>query len=446
MIAGLCLALILGLVSSALYGYKVEVDGRVIGYTKEATTFAQSLNSIEEAMREETGVSTAIVYNDIEVKRGFLLGKEEYSREDFIHIMDNMDLTTGVEGVEISVDGVAVGKVSDDETAENTINAAVNKTAGVVGDDKVVSCEIKSDIKTESVNFPLSELKTLDECSDTMVNGNNTEDKNNTNNLELLMVASRGGSVVRDEDVPLNEDPASANANNQSADESNDAATSSGIIKVNLIKTSKVLEDIPFAEEIQEDPNLNVGSEEIRQTGEVGTKEKEVELQYEDGVVISQKIISERVVKEPVSQVVSKGIRTFSTIASNDGKYILPANGLITALDKPGSHSGCFAVDIAAPTGTPIYAPADGTVTLASVSGGYGMCVEITMDDGTMFRLGHNSAYKVSVGDKVKQGDVVALMGSTGNSTGPHCHFELWIGGVKQFLPNFWNLAEGKNV
>ena len=93
-------------------------------------------------------------------------------------------------------------------------------------------------------------------------------------------------------------------------------------------------------------------------------------------------------------------------------------------------HTG---IDIAMPSGTEILAGHDGTVTLAGEAGGYGLCVAI---DGVAYKdhtlttkYGHCSQVLVSVGQAVKAGDVIARVGSTGNSTGPHLHLEVLVDG-----------------
>ncbi len=91
-----------------------------------------------------------------------------------------------------------------------------------------------------------------------------------------------------------------------------------------------------------------------------------------------------------------------------------------------GTHSG---VDLAAAVGTPIYAADDGIVTHAgcgaSCSRSYGLYVDIDHGNGLMTRYGHSSKLLVSVGDQVRRGQLIALMGSTGRSTGSHLHFEV---------------------
>lgn len=89
-------------------------------------------------------------------------------------------------------------------------------------------------------------------------------------------------------------------------------------------------------------------------------------------------------------------------------------------------HAG---VDMAGAMGEPIYAAAAGTVTSAGRAGAYGNCVEVAHGKGLATRYGHLSAILVHPGEVVKQGEVIARMGSTGRSTGTHLHFEVRIDG-----------------
>ena len=90
-------------------------------------------------------------------------------------------------------------------------------------------------------------------------------------------------------------------------------------------------------------------------------------------------------------------------------------------------HSG---IDLAAPLGTPVYAATAGTITVYRERGGYGLYILLTRDSKLSTLYGHLDWPLVQPGDVVAAGQAIALMGSTGNSTGPHLHFEVRIAGV----------------
>jgi murein DD-endopeptidase MepM/ murein hydrolase activator NlpD len=104
-------------------------------------------------------------------------------------------------------------------------------------------------------------------------------------------------------------------------------------------------------------------------------------------------------------------------------------------------HTG---LDFAAPTGTPIRAAAGGRVLEADRDGAYGLALQIDHGNGLVTRYGHTSQILVKPGDVVRRGQEVALVGSTGRSTGPHLHFEVLLGGVPQDPAKF--LARGESL
>ena len=117
------------------------------------------------------------------------------------------------------------------------------------------------------------------------------------------------------------------------------------------------------------------------------------------------------------------------------GGMIWPISGPITSefgwrthpiFGSARFHSG---IDIGGDYGMPIHAAASGVVIDAGWIGGYGNTIMIEHGSGIVTLYGHNESLAVGVGQQVNQGDVIAYCGSTGNSTGPHCHFEVRVGG-----------------
>jgi len=89
-------------------------------------------------------------------------------------------------------------------------------------------------------------------------------------------------------------------------------------------------------------------------------------------------------------------------------------------------------LDISAPLGTKVLAPADGTVIFAGVKGGYGNAVTVDHGRGIVTHYGHLDAFNVRVGQAVRRGSVLGFVGSTGRSTAPHLHYEVWLNGSNQ--------------
>ncbi len=126
------------------------------------------------------------------------------------------------------------------------------------------------------------------------------------------------------------------------------------------------------------------------------------------------------------SSVSSRG----ASIPATGASFMRPVvGGTITSpygYRTSGFHTG---LDIAIATGTPIYASASGTVKFAGTQGGYGKLVIIDHGNGYQTYYAHCSALYVSAGQTVNQGDNISAVGSTGNSTGPHVHFEIRYNG-----------------
>jgi murein DD-endopeptidase MepM/ murein hydrolase activator NlpD len=105
-------------------------------------------------------------------------------------------------------------------------------------------------------------------------------------------------------------------------------------------------------------------------------------------------------------------------LSANFGNRIDPFTGL------RDFHPG---IDISAPNGTRVLAPADGIVISAGPKGGYGNAIVLNHQYGIATRYGHLSGFNVRPGQRVKRGDVLGFVGTTGRSTAPHLHYEVWV-------------------
>jgi len=197
-----------------------------------------------------------------------------------------------------------------------------------------------------------------------------------------------------------------------------------------------------------EDPKLSKDKTKVVTQGQQGQITEVYTVTYANGVEIGKSLVSSVEEKAPVTEVIAvapKPVEKPPVTAPDNQilsfpksqqvpvslKYIWPLHVVgrqyVSAL--MGDNRGHKGLDIASPAGTEIYAVQDGVVKMACYYGGYGECVVIEHADGFQTVYGHMSKIIATEGQKVSTGDVIGLVGQTGNSTGNHLHFEVRING-----------------
>lgn len=200
------------------------------------------------------------------------------------------------------------------------------------------------------------------------------------------------------------------------------------IVEVIIDKEVFAKEKVPYQKEVIEDSSLYKGDINTKQEGKDGLKEVTYTISEKNGVAIKRETLSERVLEEPVNHIVIKGTKVIAS--RGDGSFAWPAvGGYISS--KQGSRWGRLhkGIDIARPSDRTIKAADNGKVVFAGWSSGYGNKVEIDHQNGYRTVYAHLSSISVDVGQTVEQGSKIGVMGSTGNSTGVHLHFEIYKNG-----------------
>lgn len=187
----------------------------------------------------------------------------------------------------------------------------------------------------------------------------------------------------------------------------------------NIIKTYTKYETYNVPCEYVYDEELNEGNVVTTQEPQEGLKEVTVLASYNKNEEIDSVPIETEVVEEAVPMVIHIGTK-------KQDEFIIPVTDYVfTSPFGPRWGTNHNGVDLAVPEGTSVMAAASGTVVQEGWNGGYGISVYIDHGNGYFTRYGHLSETNVSVGQYVSQGDVVAYSGNTGDSTGPHLHFEI---------------------
>lgn len=192
-------------------------------------------------------------------------------------------------------------------------------------------------------------------------------------------------------------------------------------------------EDYTAEPEIVPNDSWYTTDEVVLAEGTTGHREVNMVVTTENEIETERSMIHQTILTESTPAVIERGTKIPPT-------YIKPLIGgrVSSGFGRRWGrmHKG---IDWACPTGTKVFASSNGVVVSAGYVSGYGNCVLISHPDGRMTRYAHNSKLLVKAGQSVSQGEVIALSGSTGRSTGPHVHFEILINGSQVNPVNYLN-------
>ena len=196
-------------------------------------------------------------------------------------------------------------------------------------------------------------------------------------------------------------------------------------VSVEMVESGRIKEIVEYETIKKDSDEYYKGDTHIEQEGVNGVQIFEGTLTKVGGEVTDRDEISTEVIKEKKDKIILVGTAERPKTAPT-GTFQMPIQTYVITSEWGGRwgrmHEG---MDFGASTGTPIYASDGGEVVTTGIYGGYGYCINIDHGNGKMTRYGHCSKLLVNVGDKVYQGQEIALVGNTGHSFGSHLHFEI---------------------
>ena len=450
--------------------YNYYYHGTELGTVKDKNDVETAVEEVKTEVPEELSVDVSVNAEpnvDITYEKEFSFSAVVDSAEEIADKLAASDELEGT-GYAISVNGVVVALVDTEDTAnrimqtvrENYVTAdpaaeeelkAETESAEKVayaGDEDGASDVSDSQSPTADPLDAAVVRKMILEGSMTTENGvistetgdaKNAADTTAFSNIDFSQIdVSKLQGVFLDnvtitDDVSI--DPVTAKVS-----DFNDYDTAidyfvddQGRSKIFNIKTTEIaVYDMPVAFETtyEESDSIYQGETQVKNEGQNGTKQVIASLTRENGQETGRTIINETVTQQPVNKVIYTGTKEKPSWYPT-GTFIKPATGRFSSgfgRRWGRQHQG---IDIAGSYGSDIVAADGGTVIYAGYnSSGYGNLVKIDHGNGYVTYYGHNSSLCVSVGDKVYQGQVIAKMGSTGRSTGNHCHFEVRVNGT----------------
>lgn len=198
------------------------------------------------------------------------------------------------------------------------------------------------------------------------------------------------------------------------------------------VERQRYVQDVPYQVEYTDDASMYQGEYKVTSAGVYGKADMAANVTYINGEETEREVVASVTLSQPVTEQQLRGTKERPTWYPT-GSFSWPCTGILTSrfgyrsLLGSTYHSG---IDIGNSYGTSIYASDGGTVTYSGWMSGYGYLIIIDHGNGYQTYYGHNSSLVVSLGQKVHKGQLIARMGSTGRSTGNHCHFGVKFNGT----------------
>lgn len=424
-VSAVCISFFLMLIFNSVGSFASEANYYEVKIGKETVGTSNSLAKAETALNEArmrlSKEADSIVYVDsafsikpvnkafgktdsLETLSNAIYNKlEDYTNENYIQavMISADDYSISVDSIDTAQEVLRAIERTGDPNGEYTVNLSIqkmndfNKISYSVEDSEAISSQIEAKMASEDItrNAASAALHMLNDIGF-------------VDSMEIRNVYTDKASVFKKEAAV-------------------EKALADNGIGIKTVVTENY--DEPFDGPVQyvEDEGIYAGREQVVFDGVPGMRNVTARVAYVNGMEIGREIVSQEVFQEPEPMIIATGT--------------LPPPTFVQPIDNAFLSSGFgyrwgtmhLGNDYAGPYGEPIYASAAGTVILAQYSdNGYGIQVVIQHDDHIQTRYAHMSELNCQVGDHVAQYQVIGFEGSTGDSTGPHVHFEIIIDGV----------------
>lgn len=431
---GCTLAVVIALCSVYTVGTTVTYDGEVIGAVESQATADAARSRLERITTRTLGESFTIDDSLIQYSSGLLKRQDVVDGDTFEEdLSEEIGLVTPAYC--LYVDGERIGATPYEGALEELMEQM--KTA--VTNEDTVSCSFAEDVEIMQEYVSTDEIMNLGYLAETLYSTKTAEVTYEVKKGDTWSEIAEAHGLTSKELLALNP---GYDINKLQIGEVLTLSASVPYLTMTVVQRERYVDEVMYDIEYTDTSNLYKGDYKVTSAGQYGAADVVATVTYVNGEETERTVLSSVTLREPVTEQRLRGTKERPTWHPT-GTFRWPVSGRITSYfggrKSPGgigstNHKG---IDIAAPRGTPVYAADGGTVTYAGWMSGYGYLVRIDHGNGYVTYYGHNSSLTVSVGQHVYKGQQIARVGSTGNSTGNHCHFEVRYNGVAKNPLNY---------
>ena len=416
------------------FGTTVTYDGQVIAAVPSRAAAEDARAELEQVTTRTLGETYTIDDTQIQYASGLLRRQEVVDGETFEEeLSEEIGLVTPAWC--LYVDGERIGATP----YEGALEELLEQLKDAATNEDTISCSFaeKVDIKYEYV--PREQVMNLGYLAETLYSTKTAEVTYEVKKGDTWSEIANSHGLTSKELLALNP---GYNIDKLQIGEVLTLSASVPYLTMTVVQQERYVDDVPFDIEYTDSADMWQGDVKVTSPGQYGAADVLANVTYVNGEEVERTLLSSVTLREPVTEHQLRGTKERPTWHAT-GTFRWPITGRITSRfggrSSPGgigstNHKG---IDIAGRYGTPVYAADGGTVVYAGWMGGYGYLIQIDHGNGYVTYYGHNSSLTASVGQHVHKGQQIARVGSTGNSTGNHCHFEVRYNGVAKNPLNY---------
>ena len=415
-------------------GTTVTYDGTVLANVASAATVEKACTDLERIATRALGSTYEIDESLFDYESGWMKRQEIVTDADFKQTLSS-EIGVVTAAYSLYVEGERIGSTP----YEGALEELLRQLELGASDENTISITFAEKVEIKKEYVPTNEIMNLGHLAELLYSTKTAEVTYEVKKGDTWSEIAEDHGLTSSELLALNP---GYNINKLSIGEILTLSASVPYLTMTVVQQERYIADIPYQIEYTDDASMYQGDIKVTSAGSFGAADMVANVTYVNGQETERTVLSSVTLKEPVTEQQLRGTKERPTWYPT-GSFRWPTTGRVTSYfggrKSPGgigstNHKG---MDIANSRGTAIYAADGGTVTYAGWMGGYGYTVKIRHNDGYETLYAHNSKLLVSAGSHVYKGQQIAKMGSTGNSTGSHCHFEIRLNGVARNPLNY---------
>ncbi|MED4762264.1 peptidoglycan DD-metalloendopeptidase family protein [Brevibacillus laterosporus] len=411
--------------------YHVMLNGKEMGVVDNPEVVRQwteeRLKEQEQKHHAPLTLSDNITFAEEQVFKG------QVNNQETLQTLEK-EANIQVEAIKVMVEGKLVGYAANQEQADKILADIKERFSGVpmkkTKNQEVMAASLPTDKQVKSVKFkekisldaetvPADKIIPAEKLEEVLVKGTAQETTHSVKSGDTVSGIAKQYGITQKEIFKNN--PGVTENTLLQLDQKLNVTEIRPYVTVQVVENATKDENIFYQIETKSNAKMPKGESKVVQEGKNGLKRVQYEYIKENGQLVATKMIDEDMIQQPVSKIIEKGTKVIADRGT--GRIAWPARGYISSgfgTRWGRMHKG---IDIAG-SGT-VKAADNGRVVQAGWNGDYGISVTINHGNGTQTLYGHLRSAKVKVGQVVSKGGAIGIMGSTGDSTGVHLHFEV---------------------